>query len=94
MPSEYVQLHQFVMTPLPGAGGIIAPDPNEPLPDGAEDGGSWQPISVVPLPMGGGMSLVAIWSRVIIAKKEETKETTQASSKLLVPSAADRMKLG
>ena len=91
--AEYVQLYQFVMTPLPGSGGIIAPDPKEPVPDGAEDCGSWQPISVVPMPMGGGMSMVLVWARAVIAKKEETKETTSSPSKLIVPSAEDLKKL-
>lgn len=91
---EFIQLQQFTMTPLPGAGDVIAPDPNEALPDGVEDVGSWQPISVVPLPTGKGMSLSVIWARAVIAKKEAAREIPTSTGRVILPTAEDRMKLG
>ena len=93
MSDEYIQLQQFTMTPLPGAGDVIAPDPSEALPEGAEDCGSWQPISVVPLPTGGRMSLMVVWARAVIAKKESAQEVPTVG-RVIVPSAAERAKLG
>jgi len=89
-------LYQFTTTPLPPGGGVIAPDPAEPLPEGAVSAGDWRPVSATPVPTQGGMGVVVVWTRPIKAPKEEAKATEVRPPGGLVATATpeDRARFG
>ena len=93
MDSETILLHQFLMTPMPGAGGLVAPDPNEPVPEGGTVWSSWAPLTVVPMSTGSGTSLVVIWSRMVTAAKEQAK-VAETNGLVVTPSLSDKKRLG
>ena len=92
---ELITLYEFTTTPMPPSGSPLAPDTAAPVPEGVVSVGKWEPLSAVPMPTQRGMGVMVVWQRAVVAPKQEAQEIeARPGSRVAVPTAAEKAKLG